>query len=126
MMKYQYEFLQWPEYSQDQWIYLFGSVCTQSEKCWDSQGQKGQVPLSVTEILEREDKDYSTHWCFFSTFDKFNLDFPYIFYYTCVIKSLPAVHLTGICVGFSTCCMASFMNCLPSFTALAILIIQII
>lgn len=57
---------------------------------------------------------------FFSTFDKFNLDFPYIFYYTCVIKSLPAVHLTGICVGFSTCCMASFMNCLPSFTALAI------
>lgn len=65
-MKYQYEFLQWPEYSQDQWIYLFGSVCTQSEKCWDSPGQKGQVPLSVTEILEREDKDYSTHWWFFS------------------------------------------------------------
>lgn len=67
-MKYQYEFLQWPEYSPDQWIYLFGSVCTQSEKCWDSQGQKGQVPLSVTEILEREDKDYSTHWCFFLYF----------------------------------------------------------
>ena len=35
------------------------------------------------------------------------------------LKPLPAVHLTGICVGLSHCSMASCMKARPSFIALA-------